>query len=62
MRCPVFLARIHWTPGAKTPFYHAKASHHDPFSNDPQGETRHIFEFLAHVLTQIPEPRAAMER
>ncbi len=56
LRCPVSLERIHWTPGANTLFYQGKASHHDPFANDPQGETLDIFEFLARVLTQIPEP------
>jgi len=57
LRCPVSLERIHWTPGAKTLFYQGKASHDDPFANDPQGETLDIFEFLARVLSQIPEPR-----
>jgi Putative transposase/Transposase zinc-binding domain len=57
LRCPLSLARIHWTPGAKTLFYQGKDSHDDPFSTDPQGETLDIFEFLARVLTQIPEPR-----
>jgi hypothetical protein len=51
------LERIHWTPGAGTLFYQGKASHDDPFANDPQGETLDIFEFLARVLSQIPEPR-----
>jgi hypothetical protein len=57
MRCPVSLARIHWSPGAKTLFYQGKAFHDDPFSSDLEGETLDIFEFLARVLTQIPAPR-----
>jgi hypothetical protein len=57
LRCPLSLQRIHWSPGSKTLFYEAKASHDDPFASDPQGETLDIFEFLARVLSQIPEPR-----
>ena len=57
LRCPLSLQRIHWTPGSKTLFYQAKASHDDPFASDPRGETLDIFEFLARVLSQIPEPR-----
>ena len=45
------------SPGAKTLFYRGKASHDEPFASDPQGETLDILEFLARVLTQIPEPR-----
>jgi Putative transposase/Transposase zinc-binding domain len=57
LRCPLSLERTHWTPGAMTLFYRGKVSHDDPFAKDPQGETLDIFEFLARVLTQIPEPR-----
>jgi hypothetical protein len=57
LRGPLSLERIHWTPGSKTLFYQGKASHDDPFASDPQGETLDIFEFLARVLSQIPEPR-----
>ncbi len=57
LRCPVSLSRIHWTPGARTLFYQAKASHHDPFAKHPDGESLDIFAFIARVLTQIPEPR-----
>jgi hypothetical protein len=58
LRCPVSLSRIHWTPGSKTLFYESKSSHDDPLFSHPQGETLDIFEFIARVLTQIPEPRA----
>ena len=51
------MARIHWSPGTETLFYQGKASHEDPFSHHPEGETLDVFEFLARVLTQIPEPR-----
>ena len=44
-------------PGAKTLFYEGKSGHHDPLASHPQGETLDILEFLARVLTQIPEPR-----
>ena len=57
MRCPVSLSRIHWTPGAQTLFYQGKPSHDEPFSKPLEGETLDIFEFIARVLTQIPEPR-----
>jgi hypothetical protein len=58
LRCPLSLSRIHWTKGARTLFYEGKSTHDDPFATDPNGETLDIFEFLARVLTQIPEPRA----
>jgi hypothetical protein len=59
LRCPVSLERIHWTPGAKTLFYQSKQNaHDDPLFAHPKGETLDIFEFIARVLTQIPEPRA----
>jgi len=58
LRCPVSLSRIHWTPGSKTLFYESKGSHDDPLFSHPQGETLDVFEFIARVLTQIPEPRA----
>jgi hypothetical protein len=58
LRCPVSLSRIHWTPGSKTLFYESKSSHDDPLFSHPQGETLDTFEFIARVLTQIPEPRA----
>jgi hypothetical protein len=59
LRCPVSLARIHWTPGSKTLFYESKQrANDDPLFSHPQGETLDIFEFIARLLTQIPEPRA----
>lgn len=59
LRCPVSLSRIHWTPGAKTLFYESKQhANDDPLFSHPKGETLDIFEFIARVLTQIPEPRA----
>jgi len=60
LRCPLSLSRIHWTPGANTLFYESKSSQgqDDPFYSHPPGETLDIFEFIARVLTQIPEPRA----
>lgn len=57
LRCPVSLSRIHWTPGSKTLFYESKGSHDDPMLSHPKGESLDIFEFIARVLTQIPEPR-----
>ena len=57
LRCPVSLSRIHWTPGSKTLFYETKGSHDEPLLCHPKGESLDIFEFIARVLTQIPEPR-----
>ena len=60
LRCPLSLSRIHWTQGARTLFYQAKASNDDSplrLFNHPDGETLDVFEFIARVLTQIPEPR-----
>ena len=57
LRCPVSLSRIHWTPGSKTLFYESSGSLEDPLHSHPNGETLDVFEFIARVLTQIPEPR-----
>ena len=57
LRCPVSLSRIHWTPGSRTLFYQSKGSHDDTLLSHPKGESHDIFEFIARVLTQIPEPR-----
>ena len=57
LRCPLSLSRIHWTPGARTLFYQGKSSHDDPFAMHPEGETLDVYEFIARLLTQIPEPR-----
>ncbi|MFQ5473199.1 MAG: transposase, partial [Dehalococcoidia bacterium] len=54
------MSRIHWTPGARTLFYQGKSSHDDPqlsLLNHPDGETFDVFEFIARVIIQIPEPR-----
>ncbi|GMR22363.1 MAG: hypothetical protein BMS9Abin37_0708 [Acidobacteriota bacterium] len=57
LRCPVSLSRIHWTPGSRTLFYESKRSLDDPLLSHSKGESLDIFEFIARVLTQIPEPR-----
>jgi hypothetical protein len=57
LRCPVSLSRIHWTPGTKTLFYETQGSHDDPLASHPKGVTLDIFDFIARVLTQVPEPR-----
>ena len=51
------LSRIHWTPGSRTLFYESKSSHDGPLFSHPKGESLDIFEFIARVLTQIPQPR-----
>jgi hypothetical protein len=59
LRCPLSLSRIHWSEGARTLFYQGKATNDDSLSlfHHPDGETLDVFEFIARVLTQIPEPR-----
>jgi len=57
LRCPIARSRIHWTHGARTLFYQGKSSHDEPLFQLPDGETLDVFEFIARVLTQIPEPR-----
>jgi hypothetical protein len=59
LRSPLSLSRIHWSEGARTLFYQGKAKNDDPLSlfDHPDGETLDVFEFIARVLTQIPEPR-----
>ncbi len=41
----------------QTLFYESKGSHDDPLLSHPKGESLDIFDFIARVLTQIPEPR-----
>ena len=57
LRCPVSLSRIHFTPASRTLFYESKGSHDDPLLSHPKGENLDVFEFIARVITQIPEPR-----
>ncbi len=59
LRCPLSLSRIHWSEGARTLFYQGNATNDDSLSlfNHPEGETLDVFEFIARVLTQIPQPR-----
>jgi len=57
LRCPVSLSRIQWTRGSKTLFYESNGSHDDPLLSHPKGESLDIFEFIARVITQIPQPR-----
>ena len=38
-------------------FYESKGSHDEPLLSHSKGESLDIFEFIARVLTQIPEPR-----
>ena len=56
LQCAVSFSRSHWTPDAPTLFYEGKASQDEPFGNHPHGDTLDIFQFIARVLSQIPEP------
>jgi len=38
-------------------FYESKGSHDEPLLSHSKGESLDIFEFIARVLTQIPQPR-----
>jgi pimeloyl-ACP methyl ester carboxylesterase len=56
LRSPVSLSRMQWTPGSPHVFYAPKSSHHAPSELFPPLEKIDALEFLARVITQIPEP------
>jgi hypothetical protein len=57
LRAPVSLPRIRWTRGDKELFYVAEGSHDDPEDPAVEGQKIDTLEFLARVITQIPQPR-----
>jgi hypothetical protein len=57
LRSPVSLSRMQWTPGSSHVFYAPKSSHDEPSQLFPPLEKIDALEFLARVITQIPEPR-----
>jgi hypothetical protein len=57
LRSPVSLSRMQWTPGSSHVFYAPKPSHDAPSELFPPLEKIDALEFLARVITQIPEPR-----
>ena len=57
LRSPVGLSRMQWTPGSSHVFYPPKPSHDAPSELFPPLEKIDALEFLARVITQIPEPR-----
>jgi len=57
LRSPVSLSRLQWTRAAAHVLYAPKTSHDDPSELFPRLEKIDALEFLARVITQIPEPR-----
>jgi len=57
LRSPVSLARMQWRPGSPHVLYAPKTSHHDPRELFPRLEKIDALDFLARVITQVPEPR-----
>ena len=56
LRSPVSLSRMQWSPGSSHVLYQPKPSHDQPRELFPRLETIDTLEFLARVITQIPEP------
>lgn len=57
LRSPVSLSRLQWSPGSPHVLYAPKTSHDDSGELFPRLEKIDALEFLARVITQIPEPR-----
>jgi hypothetical protein len=57
LRAPVSLSRMRWNQDDKEVFYVADGSHDDPEDSSREGQRIDRLEFLARVITQIPEPR-----
>ena len=55
MRPPVSLARLQWLPGGQDVLHFPKGKGDDPGSSSP--ERIDAIEYVARVLSQIPEPR-----
>jgi len=57
LRSPVSLSRMQWSSGSSHVLYQPKPSHHHPSELFPRLEKIDVLEFLARVITQIPEPK-----
>ena len=57
LRAPVSLSRMRWNRPDKEVFYVADRSHDDREDRSMEGQRIDRLEFLARVITQIPEPR-----
>ncbi len=57
LRSPVSLSTMQWSPGSPHVLYAPKSSHHDQIELLPPLQKIDALEFLARVITQIPEPR-----
>ena len=57
LRSPVSLSRMQWSLGSPHVLYAPKSSHHDQIELLPPLQKIDALEFLARVITQIPEPR-----
>ncbi len=57
LRSPVSLSRMQWSPASPHVLYAPKSSHHDQIELLPPLQKIDAPEFLARIITQIPEPR-----
>ncbi len=57
LRSPVSLSRMQWTPGSPHVLYAPKSSHDDPNELFPRLLKIDALEFLARVVTQVPQPK-----
>jgi hypothetical protein len=57
LRSPVSLSRMQWSPGSAHVLYAPKPSHNATGELFPRLEKIDALEFLARVITQIPEPK-----
>jgi hypothetical protein len=57
LRAPVSLSRLRWTPGDKDIFYVGTDSHKSPKDQTAELQRIDALEFVARVITQIPQPR-----
>jgi hypothetical protein len=57
LRSPVSLSRTRWEPGSREVFYTSKGSHDEPEQTQLNGQSIDPLEFIARVITQIPDPR-----
>jgi hypothetical protein len=57
LRAPVSLSRMRWNRSDKEVFYIADRSHDEREDPSMEGQRIDRLEFLARVITQIPEPR-----
>ena len=57
LRSPVSLSRMQWSPGSPHVLYTPKSSRDDRGELFPRLEKIDVLDFLARVITRIPEPK-----